>query len=151
MSKINMEETKNKLFGFVNREVNSSPTIHTANDVIESPGEAEAILPKKETNELTEVVAQGKAISLSAPKWVTLEKVNVLLAPEQKERLDKIVKKLMKFRSKDLKGRDDKERITTNTLIRALIANFLDNADSLNLETLSSEDDVYKWVGKCFK
>jgi hypothetical protein len=85
------------------------------------------------------------------PKWQTFDKVTALLTTEQKEGLDRVAKKLMKFRAKDLKGRDDKERITANTLIRALVENFLNLEDMMQLEVLNNEKDVQKWLKTLYK
>ena len=90
-------------------------------------------------------------VAYPTPKWQTFDKVTVLLAAEHKEGLDRVAKKLMKYRSNELKGKDDKERITANTLIRALTQSFLNLEGSMKLETLSSEDDVFKWVKKNLK
>ncbi|MFI5344201.1 MAG: hypothetical protein ACHQUC_08275, partial [Chlamydiales bacterium] len=54
----------------------------------------------------------------------------------------------MKFRSKQLKGNEEKERITANTIIRALIENFLEFENSLELEVLVSENDVCDWLSR---
>lgn len=84
-------------------------------------------------------------------KWQQFDKVTALLTGSQKEGLDRIAKKLMKFRSKQLKGNEEKERITANTLIQALIENFLRFEDSLELEVLVSEDDVCNWLSRIIK
>jgi hypothetical protein len=57
----------------------------------------------------------------------------------------------MKFRSNQLKGIEEKERITANTILRSLIDNFLEVEDSLQLETLTSEKEVKEWISKVFK
>lgn len=82
-------------------------------------------------------------------KWQTLDKVTVLLTEQQKVGLDSVAKKIMKHRAKFTKRSQDKERITTNTLIRALIDNFLDHEPQL--EVLTSEQDVVSWIGKIFQ
>jgi hypothetical protein len=56
----------------------------------------------------------------------------------------------MKFRSRNLKGNDSKERITANTLMRALIDIFLEKENHLSMEILVDEDDVRKWITKLF-
>jgi hypothetical protein len=57
----------------------------------------------------------------------------------------------MKYRSRDLKGNEDKERITTNVIIRALIENFLSKEESFPMEVLSSETDVHEWINRNFR
>lgn len=78
-------------------------------------------------------------------------KVTVLFTTEQKEGLDRIAKKLMKYRSKQLKGYANKERITSNMLIRALIQNFVKRENLIELSALSNEEDVIKLVENVFR
>ena len=89
--------------------------------------------------------------SISTPKWQSLDKVTVLMTADQKEGLDRIAKKLMKHRSKVLKGKDDKERITANTIMRAIIENFLKHENMMELEVLTTEDDVNAWIEKLMR
>lgn len=136
--------TKNSLFGNLKKdsvlEKNEkicdviTPLSSTVND---------EKLSKKLDNEIDQKLEQ--------PKWQTLDKVTVLLTTDQKSGLDKVAKKLMKYRSNTLRGNDEKERITANTLIRALIENFLSLESKMELETLSSEADVHRWIIKNLK
>ena len=84
-------------------------------------------------------------------KWRQFDKITALLTSEQKEGLDRVAKKLMKHRSKELKGNENKERITANTLIRALIDNFLKNESSFQFEVLVNESDVCDWLSRMMK
>lgn len=59
------------------------------------------------------------------PRYQQLDKVTVLMTAEQKKGLDSVAKRIMKNRATATKGNADKERITANTLMRALIDNFL--------------------------
>lgn len=86
----------------------------------------------------------------SKAKWETLDSVLTLLRSDQKEGLDKVAKKIMKYRSNVTRGRKDKERITTNTVLRAIIDNFLEFEKNLPLEVLTSEEDVLIWIRKLF-
>lgn len=134
---INPQETKNSLFGGLKKD---SITIQPEQE------------PKQESfrKEVVPVEEKPNDSDQPLPKWQSLDKVTTLLTTEQKEGLDRVAKKIMKYRSRDLKGNDSKERITANTLIRALIENFLTLEDSLQLETLSSEEDVHVWVKNIF-
>jgi hypothetical protein len=72
--------------------------------------------------------------------------VTTLLTEEQKEGLDRVARKIMKYRASSMKGQSEKERITANTLIRALIESFLKKEGKASMEILASEEDVQKWV-----
>lgn len=135
---INPQETKNKLFGGLKKE-----------PIIIHPEQ-----PSEKDNNLKEVDRQKETIIVpesELPKWQSLDKVTTLLTPEQKEGLDRIARKIMKFRSKQLKGVDTKERITANTVIRALVENLLEREELLQMEVLSDENDVHAWIRKVFK
>lgn len=88
--------------------------------------------------------------STSKPKWQSLDKVTVLLSAEQKEGLDRVAKRIMKFRSDATKGSQDKERITANTLMRVLIDVFLEKENQLPMEVITNEETARKWVEKLF-
>lgn len=103
----------------------------------------------KNTSPIKEIKKQPEEHSQA--RWKQLDKVTALLEPEQKEALDRISKSIMKYRSNALKGNDNKERITANTLIRALIDNFVQVVDKLDMEIISSEEEACEWVGKAFK
>ena len=76
--------------------------------------------------------------------------MTVLLSTEQKEGLDKIAKKVMKYRSDATKGSQEKERITANTLMRVLIDAFLERENQLPIEVITNEETARKWVEKLF-
>ena len=77
--------------------------------------------------------------------------MTVLLTTEQKAGLDLVAKKIMKYRSKEAKECEVKERITSNTLIRCLVDHFLQMESFIQMEALQSENDVQAWIGKMFK
>jgi hypothetical protein len=147
---INTNDTKNSLFGGLKKAIKPVPQ---EEDLIQEKIFQE---PEKETKQessspyISNPIEHNPDIS-TLPKWQTLDKVTTLLTSDQKEGLDRIAIKLMKYRSKQLKGLDNKERITANTLIRSLIDNFLELEDSLQFETLTSEKEVKKWIAKIFK
>ena len=86
----------------------------------------------------------------SKAKWQDFEKVTALLSYEQKEQLDKIAKQAMKYRSK-LPATKERERITTNTVLRALIESFLERAQDLDEEVINDERDAKEWIAKLFR
>lgn len=131
-------KAKDSLFGNIKKPKEETPTIE---------------IPEAKTEPvLTQQEQKGDVVGKeSKPKWQQLDKVTVLLSTEQKEGLDRVAKKLMKFRSNELRGIEEKERITANTILRSLIDNFLCLEDSLQLETLTSEKEVKEWIAKVFK
>lgn len=141
---IDTESTKNKLFAGLqtNKEI---PAVLVLSSIDQAAAVNQNISEKIES--LSKPIAEGEKI----PKWQSLDKVTALLTTEQKEGLDRVAKKLMKFRSKDLKTKDDRERITTNTIIRSLIENFLKKEEMLELKSLSSEEEVTHWIEGVFK
>jgi len=130
---IDSQETKNSLFGGLKKDPIINQPEHQAT-------------PEKINKEIISIEEKSNDSEQSLPKWQSLDKVTALLTTEQKEGLDRVAKKIMKYRSRNLKGNESKERITANTLIRGLIENFLALEDSLQMEILSSEEDVYKWI-----
>lgn len=105
-------------------------------------------MPKRKKKPQTHEFEPRSTLLLEGTTW---EKVSIYLIPGQKERLDFIAKKIMKFRAKFFITRNQKERITANALIRALIENFLKLEDSLQMESVCSEKDLYKWIEKLFR
>jgi hypothetical protein len=103
-------------------------------------------LQKNETI-ITKNVKNEEASQKTA-KWQQFDKITALLTAEQKEGLDRVAKKLMKYRGRLLKKKSESERITANTLLRALVYNFLQIEDSMELDVLTSENDVCAWVSR---
>lgn len=87
----------------------------------------------------------------SLPKWKRLEKVTVLLTNEQRDAIEDIARQVMRFRSKESQPTSDRERITANTVVRALLDGFICKAPALEMESISNEEDLKRWVGRLFK
>jgi hypothetical protein len=79
------------------------------------------------------------------PKWQTLEKITTLLTLEQKDGLDELAKKIMKSRAKD--STEIRERITANTILRALLDNFLLITKNAKTGSIQNEDQLREWIG----
>ena len=139
---INPQDTKNSLFGGLKKEPKAEAIIIQP----ESEQIEDTIAIKEESANVTPQEVKENIPEPALPKWASLDKVTVLLTTEQKEGLDRVAKKIMKYRSRDLKGIDAKERITANMLIRALVENFLSKEERFPTEILSSEEDVYEWI-----
>jgi len=147
---INTGDTKNSLFGALKKSAKQAS--QTGDSLHQKEGRQEIAIEPKENTGREHLIPPSESTPESIqPKWQTFDKVTVLLNTEQKNGLDRVAKKLMKFRAKDLKGRNDKERITTNTLIRALIDNFLQLEEAMQMEVLTSENDVSRWLKRMFK
>ena len=143
MAKIDTAETKNSLFGGLKA--------FPVDDVVSIvQKEAQPCTTKAKPAIQTSIKTASDNQS-DKPKWLTLDKVTVLLTPEQKAGLDVVAKKIMKYRAKDLKGQDAKERITSNTIIRALIDRFLQAEEYAQMEVLPSESDVQVWITELLK
>lgn len=106
------------------------------------------LLSSEDTNSIT--CEQSKVISSDLPKHKTLERITLLISSEQRDAIDKLSKKIMRHRSKDTELSKSRERITSNSLFRALVTNFLERVDSLQMETICDETTLTEWVGKLF-
>ena len=85
------------------------------------------------------------------PKWKTLEKVTILLTPEQKDCIDDMARKIMRFRQKAKIPLDEKERITANSVVRALLDNFMSQVSGLELQHIHTEEDLKHWISTLFR
>lgn len=143
MAGIDTTATKNSLFGGLKAEVKPLEVI---SELKQAPEEKLILVKRKELDPKI----KNEQVKKNNPKWLSLDKVTVLLTTDQKDGLDRVAKKIMKRRSKQLKVSDNKERITTNTLIRALVNHFLEIEESFESEVLLSEQDVQKWIKNAF-
>jgi hypothetical protein len=108
-------------------------------------------------NSATSKVEKSKTSSVknveptSLPKWKRLEKVTVLLTNEQRDAIEDIARQVMRFRSKEPDCKSDRERITANTVVRALLESFICKAPSLEMEAISNEEELRRWVERLFR
>lgn len=123
---LDKEETKNSLFGGLKES--STPTST-------SPKTKE--VPKSATSNL--------------PKWRTLEKVTVLLTNQQRDAVEDLARTIMRHRSSsDIKS-EDRERITANTVVRALIDNLIETIPQLKIEDIRNEDELKSRLQSVFR
>jgi hypothetical protein len=141
---IDTGKTKDSLFGNIAKK--GAPKPQPQEPDAKQEVEAQKPPPPQEMAK-----ADPPAKESSPPKYQTFAKVTALLTTEQKDGLDRIAKKIMRHRAKEIKGQDNRERITANTLIRALIDNFLDREEAAQVEVLSSEEDAHAWVRKVLR
>ena len=85
------------------------------------------------------------------PKWKRLEKVTVLLTNEQRDAVEDIARQVMRFRSKESSSTEDRERITANTVVRAVLDSFICKASSLEMKAISNEEELKHWLECLFK
>lgn len=140
---IDTKKARDSLFGGVSRkEMHPVPSTTPKSPTIN--------LPEKDPDpeQLNDRLDVGR--SQLVPKYQTFDKVTALLTTEQKDGLDRVAKRIMKQRANVIKGHN-KERITANTIIRALIDNFLEFEGSIENDVISSESDVCEWIKKMFK
>jgi hypothetical protein len=110
-------------------------------------GGLKSATPKAEKSVTPEVT---KSRVSNIPKWRTLEKVTVLLTNQQRDAVEDLARTIMRFRSKnELKG-ENSERITANTVVRALIDNLVETAPSLTMQEIRNEDDLKNWLRQLF-
>lgn len=143
---LDTEQTKNSLFGNIKKQSLKSVSVEEL-PVAPIQNRIEKVQPiaVKEPQREEKSDAEPQEDTILA-KWQTLDRVTVLLSEEEKEGLDKLSKKIMKYRAKDTRGKKEKERITANTIIRALIDNLLECEDKLEMTVLETEEDVRAWI-----
>lgn len=133
---IDTKDTKDSLFGNLKK---------TEKKIQEPVKEPPAIEHTQEVSE-PEVPKKTKP-EHSTAKFHTFDKVTALLTTEQKEGLDRIARRMMKQRGVAQRGA---ERITANTIMRAVIGNFLEVEGNFKHDVMSSEEDVYEWAERIF-
>lgn len=69
----------------------------------------------------------------------------------QKDALDDIARKIMRFRAQHTAVKEDRERITANTVFRALIDNFIDRFPYIKMEPIQNEDELREWLQRLFR
>ena len=80
------------------------------------------------------------------PKWEKLWKVGTLLERNQKSFLDNLALKIMSNRARCKSN--DKERITTNTILRSLVRVLELHEDKLETDNIKNEDELTERLKK---
>lgn len=110
-------------------------------------GGLKSATPKAEKSITSEV---AKTETPNIPKWKTLEKVTVLLTNQQRDAVEDLARTIMRYRSRqEMKG-ENSERITANTVVRALIDNLIETAPALAMQEIRNEDDLKSWLRQLF-
>jgi hypothetical protein len=118
---IDPEETKKSLFGGLKES--KTPQVH-----------------KSKTPE----VANTRTPPL--PKWKTLEKITVLLTNQQRDAIEDLARTIMRYRPQESTFKEDRERITANTVVRVLIDILIETVPSLKMQELRNEDELKSWL-----
>ena len=92
-----------------------------------------------------------KSKTSDLPKWKTLEKVTVLLTNQQRDAIEDVARSIMRFRSQEEMMKEERERITANTVVRALIDNFIEKIPNLKMKAITNEEEVKEWVKQLFE
>jgi len=127
---LDRQETRDTLFG--RKRVPLNP-----------PEEVVKILPDQ-------MSVKADPISNDNP-WEYIERVTVPLRVEQKEGIDRIAKNIMRNRAKGPFHNEGNERITGNTIIRALIDCLLEKESLLISITAKNEEEAKNLVRKALK
>jgi hypothetical protein len=138
---IDAEETKNSLFGGLK---SSTPKAEKKQQTSEVAKLDTCKLKTVEHQQLPQV--QTPAL----PKWKTLEKVTVLLTNQQRDAIEDLARAIMRNRSQSNPSKDDRERITANTVVRALIDNLIETISELQIKEIQNEDELKLWLQQLF-
>jgi len=84
------------------------------------------------------------------PKWKTLEKVTVLLTNQQRDAIEDLARAIMRHRPHASASKEDRERITANTVVRALIDNLIETLPSLKMGEIKNEEELKVWLRQLF-
>lgn len=80
-----------------------------------------------------------------------LERFFVRMTCDQRDALDNLSKRLMRFRPKPGQYQGERERITANCIMRALVDNFMKRYHLLDIEPIMTEKDLHEWVSQLFR
>jgi hypothetical protein len=104
--------------------------------------------PKTETPSTPEVLNSRTS---NLPKWKTLEKVTVLLTNRQRDAIEDLARIIMRKRPQASSSKEERERITANTVVRALIDNLIETVSSLKMQDIKNEDELKLWLRQLFE
>jgi hypothetical protein len=132
ISKIDKDAAADSLFGHIKqtRESEKNKAPRKALEIKELPNEEVKQSP-------VEVASQ----------WPTHERQTIILTIRQKEELDRLAKQIMRSRPRHTFQKvTERERITANTLIRALIDIFLEKGEFPVPPEINNEEETKLWL-----
>ena len=131
---IDKDETKKSLFGGLKQQ-------------------AALEVPKPVTREVKESdspqVSESRTTEL--PKWKTFEKITALITAQQRDAIEEFAKKIMRSRTSKKTAANKRERITANTVLRALLDIFIYKAHDLKIDTIDNEDELKTLFQQLFR
>lgn len=93
--------------------------------------------------------ATYKRIEIKTNKYESFLPVTLRLKEENFMDLKHIENSIMRSRSKT--GNEDRERITSNSILRCLVTSFIDRVDLLDFEEIDNEEILNQRIQKLFK
>jgi hypothetical protein len=155
---IDQQEAKKSLFGNfqkLKKDVQEKKVSNKASQQVSNLASSNEI-EKIETPLPSVQVSEKATVSNPAPlaqsvKSDNLERFFVRMTCEQRDVMDSVSKKLMRFRPKPREHEGERERITANCILRALVENFMERYQALEMKAIMTERDLYEWVGQLFR
>ena len=129
MSILDVEDTSNTLFGNIKKSAKKKEN-------------SLAVVPEAEFQQQTKKIIRKKSEKVS--------KFTVFISEEHKDSLESIAKRAMRNRTKQTDPTVRRERITSNTILRALLQNFISREHLLDDEVIQHEVDAIKWLENIF-
>ena len=140
------EETLNFSAQIERFEVESIPTALVMNNI---QAEKTTYTPTKSIEVNVKATEKNKDTT-SLMKFETFVPLTFRIAEEHDLELKKIEHTIMRNRKKGL-NTENRERITTNSVVRAMISNFLERAGDLDLSNIDNEEMLKERIEKIFK
>ena len=132
---IDKQQAADTLFGNIKRQ-KTAPVEHT---------------PIPQSISIKSHIEHSAMDELYKAKWERLDRVTVLFTASQKEGLDRLSKRIMKSRPKKSANEETRERITANTLMRALSDILLEAESFAQIPIINTEEDVKNWMRALLK
>lgn len=133
---INKQEAADSLFGMVKKTT------------VEKEKPTSKMIPIEQH---PKEASQSNLVAAAESKWKNHEKVTVVFTFDQKEGLDRLAKQIQRNRPKHtFEQVNNRERITANTLLRALVDLFLEEGPFSEPPEINNEVEVKEWLRKVF-
>lgn len=155
---IDQQETKNALFGNFpklkaeEQEKKGSKKATQQLSNIPSLNEVEKAREALPSMQVPEKTIVTNSAPLAQPvKADPFERFFVRMTCEQRDGMDSVARKLMRFRPKPDGDGSERERITANCILRTLVDHFMERYPSLEMRSIMTVEDLYEWVGQVFR
>jgi hypothetical protein len=126
-------------------------TERTADPIIEQKIEAHSRSSIEEKTTPLKIKSKtiSKRVEVKTNKYESFLPVTLRLKQEDFMDLKHIENSIMRSRSKN--GSEDRERITTNSILRSLVSSFINRADLFDFEDIDNEEILNQRIQKVFK